>query len=380
MAVAKILVSAEELIDLPHYSRQVGHAFVDHSEAYQHFVSEGQRSRLEPSPFLYTDWYGWQNPDAAKCKSVLDHFASRALVAPIDPAPFIDSVGFLAAHPHYRSMVEVMSALLTHRETGVSPRLDVHLAKLLSAQQRVHAAIKSKFIRRHPTRRRRLVMIQAGPNFSFSQWYDDSLSRSWDLMCNWYSLGGMDLRFGEIHLRQQGTKVTAMNHILRTYPDLFLPFDQVLFLDDDLTIKHADIDRLFDVAERHSLDLFQAALTRGSFCVWPDLFQKGGKTVRMTTAVEIMMPGFSRRALQHCAPLFGTSVSGFGLDFAISERIRGVGWKCGVVDSVGVGHHAKIDEGAGAFYNLMRALGINQKLELYAVIRELGKRPEFKEL
>ena len=93
-----------------------------------------------------------------------------------------------------------------------------------------------------------------------------------------------------------------------------------------------------------------------------------------------MMPGFSRRALVDCALLFGRSVSGFGLDFAVSEYQRRKDMVCGVVDAVGVGHYAPIDEMGGAYYRFMRALGINQKLELYAVIQEIGALPKFRDL
>ena len=92
------------------------------------------------------------------------------------------------------------------------------------------------------------------------------------------------------------------------------------------------------------------------------------------------MPGFSRKALFDSAHLFGESVSGFGLDFMISEYLRGRGMHCGVIDAIDVGHHAPIDEQGGSYYRFMRNLGINQKLELFKAIREIGTYPDFKEL
>ena len=371
----------EMLIDLGYYRDAAGTPFADHATALAHFKHQGQAAGLMPSPYFYTDWYVWQNPDSAKYDSALHHFAYRAGQAPIDPAPFLDSVAFLAAHPEYDTMAAALAALTDGRETSVASDLDTHLTALEAAQQRVHAAIRSTLVRHVRTDRRRLVWVQAGPRFSTTTWFRPDAPRSWDLMCNWYARTGLDLRHGETHLVQPGTKVTAIHHVLQTRPELLSAYDQVLFLDDDLEIGHADIDRLFDIAETEGFDLFQPALLPGSHCVWPDLFRKVDIGFHRTTGVEIMMPGFSRKALELSAALFGRSVSAFGLDFAVSEQIRAQGGTCAVIDAVGVGHYAEIDEAGGAYYRLMRALGINQKLELYTVMRALGgKRPEFREL
>ena len=87
--------------------------------------------------------------------------------------------------------------------------------------------------------------------------------------------------------------------------------------------------------------------------------------------------GKTREALFSCAELFGRSVSGYGLDFLFSEHVRRNGGLCGVVDAVAVRHEMCIDEQDGAYYRLMRSLGIQHKLELYAIIHELGKYPQF---
>jgi len=99
--------------------------------------------------------------------------------------------------------------------------------------------------------------------------------------------------------------------------------------------------------------------------------------VRETTGVEIMMFGFTRRALAACALLFRGSVSGFGLDVACSRTVRDQGWACGVIDAVQVGHPDPIDESGGSYYEFMRANDINQKLELWEEIRASGKYPAF---
>lgn len=384
MSATSQMVSGEvrpaDLIALDHYEVQAKERFADKRAAYQHFRRSGQAAGLDPSPYFYLEWYMWQNSDAADYSTCLDHFVSVSKRRPIDPAPFIDGVAFLAEYPQYPTMAHVLADLLQGGKQTISPDIQVHLDRLKANQARVHGAIRSSVIRNAPSGRRRLVWVQAGPRFNTTAWYCPSHPRSWDLMCNWYVVQGMDLRHGEIHMRQSGTKATAIHHVLQTAPELLSRYDQVLFLDDDLQIAHADIDRLFDAAEFEGLDAFQPALLPGSHCTWPGLFRKSDSGVRRTTGIEIMMPGFSRRALAECAQIFGRSVSGFGLDFAVSEHLRRQGMICGVVDAVGVGHLVPIDEIGGAYYRFMRRLGINQKLELYAVIREIGTRPEFRDL
>lgn len=367
-----------QLIDLQHYNNVAGQAFSDPAMAYQHYCSVGEAAGLNPSPFFYQDWYRWQNPDINKYRSALDHFAAEAESRSIDPAPFIDAVGFLRKNPVYSNMVDALISLVSRNDVSVDPRLQTHLEALASAQKHVHQTIRSRLLGVPSDERRRLLWVQSGKEFLPAKWFNQEYARSWDLICNWYTLDYMDIRFGEMQLRQSGTKATGIHHALTQHQDVLSHYDQILFIDDDLSFKHEDIDIVFDVAEHNDLDMFQPSVARGSQCVWTDLFQHTGQNFRETTAVEIMMPGFSRRGLELCAPLFGRSVSGFGLDFACSEKIRAEGWKCGVIDAVAAEHFGVIDEKGGAFYELMRNLEINQKLELYQVIGEMGKYPEFK--
>ena len=373
-------VRPTDLIALDHYAAQTGERFADTSAAYRHFRARGQAAGFDPSPFFYSRWYAWQNPDASGFDTCLDHFVAMAQRRLVDPAPFLDSVAFLADRPWYQTIAHALTALTQGKDRSVSPDLAAHLDRLTESQARVHAVIRLSTIKNASTERRRLVWVQAGPRFSTTSWFRPAQPRSWDLMCNWYALEGLDLRHGEIHLRQSGTKATAIHHVLLTAPDLLSRYDQLLFLDDDLAIRHAEIDQVFDAADQNGLAMFQPALLPGSHGVWRDLFRKNDTGVRRTTGVEIMMPGFSRQALLECAPLFSKSISGFGLDFAISEYFRSRGMHCGVIDAVGVRHHELIDEQGGSFYSLMRSLGINQKLELYSAIREIGKFPDFREV
>lgn len=369
-----------DLVDPAHYAEAAGRGFETRAAAYDHFRREGQAAGLNPSPFFYADWYAWQNPDSGQYPSVLDHFFAKAPSQPLDPAPFVDSVALLRRHPGCDTALGLYLRMLEGGLPGMEPDLAVHLGRLEGARAAFAARIGLHCLRDAGGSRRNLVWVQSGRAFRLAKWFDPDAPRNWDLLCNWYGLERLDLRHGEIVLRQSGTKVTGIGTVLREMPELLSRYDRVLFLDDDLVFRHEEIDRAFLLAERHDLDLFQPALLPGSNCVWPDLFCRPDSEMRLSTGAEMMMFGFSRRALDLCAPFFANSVSGFGLDLACSHAVRDQGWRCGIIDSVGVEHRDAIDERGGSYYQFMRALGINQKLELYEVMLRLGQKPDFRTL
>lgn len=370
-----------DFIDLPFYAQQAGMVFSSPAQAYQHFREYGQAAGLHPSPFFYTRWYCWQHPETAAYPSALDHFARHAPYRPLDPAPFLDATVFLQAHTQYHSMVDALIALTEGRELSLSPCLEDHLTALAQRQQAMQQAIAAHILRQQPTSRRRLVWVQAGPRFAAQAQLHPEPHRSWDLMCNWYDApAALEHQPGEIHMLQTGTKATGIHHVLTYYPDLLLRYDQVLFLDDDLFFEPCSIDRLFAIAARDGLDLFQGTLCSGSYGSWLDLYRKKNHGTRCVTGVEIMMPGFTREALRACADLFGQNVSGYGLDFLFSERVRRRGGRLGVIDDVAVRHQAPIDEAHGAYYAFLRDNNIPYKLELYSAICQCNGYPQFIEI
>lgn len=374
----KIRVAAADIADLVdplHYAAQAGRSFPHAEAAYAHFVAEGQARGLDPSPYFDTAWYAWQNGTRGRC--VLAHFMEHATRRPLDPAPFVDTTGLLRRTPAARNALDLYRMLLRGEVADMPPGLDEHLVRLQEAREAFHARISLETVRDAGRTRRNLVWVQSGRAFRLPTWFRPDADRDWDLLLNWYDLGCIDLRFGDIVLRQSGTKATGISTVLSRCPGILERYDAVMFLDDDLILQHADVDRVFELARRHDLDLFQPSLSAGSHCSWADLFHREGSVVRRTTGVEIMMFGFTRRALAACAPLFGRSVSGFGLDFACSIAIRDRGWSCGVVDAVQADHPDAIDESGGSYYEFMRSIGVNQKLELAETIRALGCLPDF---
>ena len=62
------------------------------------------------------------------------------------------------------------------------------------------------------------------------------------------------------------------------------------FLDDDLRVSSAAVDRLFAVGEFFRLNLWQPALAAESYICWPHVARQANSYVRRTRFVEIMAP------------------------------------------------------------------------------------------
>lgn len=126
-------------------------------------------------------------------------------------------------------------------------------------------------------------------------------------------------------------------------------YEFYFFIDNDIAIGVDDINTLFLTWYALRLKLFQAALTPDSTTAYPNLVWRGGCAVRFCDFVEIMMPVFSRAALQTCAHTFTESESGWGLDhvwplYLGKERMA-------VVDAVQARHCRQVTSGGWVMSN-----------------------------
>ncbi len=361
------------LFDAEYYSAAADMAFSDDEEAWLHFCAHGEQNNLPPAKHFLPKWYRWQNPDHEVYPTILDHFATAGAARLIDPSPFVDLTQ-LARKTGARTAVEAYEMLASNALTSHDGFFSGYDALSINQQAFLEAiSTDLLFDKRDQTqskRRKRLVWIQIGAGSDFTGWFDKRADRSWDLVTNWYRFDGVDLSLGEFAYAQRGTKFTGLARAMALFPDHFEGYDQILLLDDDLSFDFKGIDRLFDIAERDELALFQAGLSPKSHCIWPALKDKRASGTRDFNTVEIMMPGFDMSFLRSILPLFERTISGFGLDLAYGELAKKAGLKCGVVFDVRAHHLKPIDTNEGAYYDYMRSSGINPKLELWQLIEE----------
>ncbi len=335
------------------------------------YFKSGLSLDLNPTPFFNTRWYAWQNPDwPAQHDHPYLHYLEVGCKQARDPSPLVDMQRFLA-----------QTAGKIAPEAAYQRILDGFRAPVLGVYEALDdvCAYQKKFasqirLSRHKTTltqppRRYLVVLQTGRGSIHKEWFNNN-DRNWDLLINYYDAHGFDPMFGEYVFCQLGTKFTAMHNLYQHYQNLLLQYDHILFLDDDIRVSVESLNRLFDNVSEHNLDLAQMALSGNSHCVWPTLFHApGAPMLRLTNAVEIMMPVLSRRALQAIGPYLGESISGFGLDLLWGKLVAEYGGRIGVLNNIIAAHESEIDEKGGAYYAFMRANMINPKTELWRLIQ-----------
>ena len=159
------------------------------------------------------------------------------------------------------------------------------------------------------------MICRAGRTSLHPRWLGDSSSRNWDLIVSTYHddtpLTGDERlvhAFAGAKLPGLADLFTRHWHVIAEYERIWLP-------DDDLDANQATIDRMFELAKRHDLSLFQPALTPDSYVSWPITLRHAGFALRYTNFIETMAPGFSLSLLTQLRASFATSVIGWGLDF-----------------------------------------------------------------
>jgi Flp pilus assembly protein TadD len=222
-------------------------------------------------------------------------------------------------------------------------------------------------------RRRFLVVVRSGGRSLVGRWFSGSLPRTWDLMLSHYEKslcpGGA---CAEIVSEGGMSKFAAVRDIDRAHPDLFVAYDAILFLDDDILIEHAEIDVLFSTFADNDMLLAQPSLTSDSFLSWPITARDHSSLVRFTDFVEIMMPLMSRGAFIVCADTFCESISGWGLDYVWPKLLGYPFGKIGIIDAVAARHTQEIDVKGGRFYKYLASLGINPINEANSLMTKHG--------
>jgi hypothetical protein len=186
--------------------------------------------------------------------------------------------------------------------------------------------------------RRNLVLARVGAASLHSRWLEGDTPRNWDLRLVPYEplpdATDGDITVGEV---VPGPKWTGLREALRAW-DGWRAYDAVWMPDDDLDATSEDIDRLFDIAAAVGLDLFAPALDDASHYAHFNTRRNPRFFGRWVGFVEIMMPGFSRAALERLLPTFDLSETGWGwgLD-SVWPKILNYE-NVGIVDAVAVTH------------------------------------------
>jgi hypothetical protein len=192
--------------------------------------------------------------------------------------------------------------------------------------------------------RNNLVLLRVGPSSLHRGWIDVDTPRNWDLRLAPYSpiidQSDIDCSVGEVI---PGPKWSGIRQVLNTW-DGWREYDFIWLPDDDIRASQDVIDEMFRVAEAVGLDLFAPALDSASYYAHFDMVRNTSFYGRWVGFVEIMVPGFSRAALEKVLPTLDHSETGWGLGLdSVWPKLLDYS-NIGMLDGITVTHTRPIGE------------------------------------
>jgi hypothetical protein len=181
------------------------------------------------------------------------------------------------------------------------------------------------------------VIARVGATSLHPSWFDPETERNWDLrLCPFQPI---DEPADVI----PGPKWAGLRELLNTW-DGWRAYDYIWLPDDDIATSQTAINRLFDIAATAGLDLFAPALDEESYYAHFDTVRNPNFFGRRVGFVEIMVPGFSRAALERLLPTLDESETGWGwgLD-SVWPKLLGYR-NVGIIDAVAVTHTRPVGE------------------------------------
>lgn len=205
-----------------------------------------------------------------------------------------------------------------------------------------------------------LIIVPAGDSSLHVQWCtpirpydvwvvyygeDAEVARKYQSCCDRFLVG-------------KGQKFRLLLDVLMRFREDIAHYDYVWLPDDDLKFHNGslDVSKMFRLVRELDADVFQPAIANalvddgpivGRFCSpgWEICQLVAGAKYHRVTAVEMMMFGFSKEAVQHyllpACLLLRHSRTGWGIEQIISimgEGAKGSNWKAYVLDCIPVIH------------------------------------------
>jgi hypothetical protein len=322
------------------------------------------------SVYFDANWYTFRYSEHIPAsQNPLLHFWRTGFDACFDPAPDFDTSFFQRAVARDTSLKKEAAFRVLANPEGDTP---LNMGELERRQSEFRNRIKIRELKlASRSSNQFLVFVQAGHEFT-AVWLDEQ--RDFDVLVNYYEPVETIAENIDFAFYQPGTKATAIYKFLEEYKSLILSYEAVLFLDDDVVISKEQIEELFLVRQTQGLDVVQASLSSRSECFFPILKQPiAGNGIRPISATEIMMPLVSKRALEQFAWVFGESVSGWGVDLLLGQKVREVyGNTVALLADIVCEHLRKVDQVGGSFYLYMSSQGIAPSIEMGRIAIKYG--------
>src|SRR5215210_5850693 len=158
-----------------------------------------------------------------------------------------------------------------------------------------------------------LVLARVGSSSLHHCWIDSGKPRNWDLYLAPYQeipshTARLECVVGDI---LPGPKWSGIRHVLNEWNG-WRDYDYIWLPDDDIFANQDTISRMFDVARAVEFELFAPALHETSYYAHFITMKNRNFYGRWVGFVEIMIPGFSRAALEKLLPTLDLTETGWG--------------------------------------------------------------------
>jgi hypothetical protein len=192
---------------------------------------------------------------------------------------------------------------------------------------------------------RRLVVVRAGDTSLHPHWLDGSEAATFDLAVCYYGDNPQAYADCMVRYAVKGGKWDGLHAFFAANPRLLAQYDFIWLPDDDIAATTASINRLFDLTEKHALDLTQPSLTWDSYYSHFITLHNPRFELRWTNFVEIMAPVFSTDFLRRILPVFAGRRFGTGLDYVWSRWMPDPYCRTAIIDSAAVRHTRPVGKG-----------------------------------
>ncbi len=159
---------------------------------------------------------------------------------------------------------------------------------------------------------RGLVIARVGSRSLHPHWLISDKPRDWDLYLSPYQDLPPELhRDCEVGEVIPGPKWSGLRTLLQRWSG-WRDYDYVWLPDDDILASQDTISRMFRQARLFGFDLFAPSLHEDSHFAHYFTMRNRSLSARAVGFVEIMVPGFSRAALEHLQHTLDLSTTGWG--------------------------------------------------------------------
>ncbi|WP_078428360.1 DUF707 domain-containing protein [Alkalihalobacterium alkalinitrilicum] len=223
-------------------------------------------------------------------------------------------------------------------------------------------------------KKRFLVMARVGDTSLHKEWLHPD--RKFDLFLEYFGDGSNNYKEDcDFYSEAKNSKWPRFHKIIEDFGDHIFKYDAVWMPDDDISTDCSTIHQLFDLFTKYKLSLAQPSLSKDSYYSHDITRQVPRSILRYTNFVEVMVPLFSREALQLCWDTFKKSKSGWGLDSVWPKLLGNPRNKIAIIDEVSVKHTRPLRK--GTLYDDIHYTLSDSKIELHCICKEYGVKEPF---